>query len=114
MQESTNILQRMRELAIQSANDSNSSADRANLQKEVVQLQQELNRIAETTTFNGKKLLDGTFVSQKFQVGSNANETVNGSNGSDHWWHYQRYWRDDFFYSSKQQRFQPGKREYLS
>jgi flagellin len=66
----------MRELAIQSANDSNSSADRANLQKEVAQLQAELNRIADTTTFNGKKLLDGSFTAQKFQVGSNANETI--------------------------------------
>jgi len=76
MQEATNILQRMRELAIQSANDSNSSADRANLQKEVAQLQQELNRIADTTTFNGKKILDGTFSAQKFHVGANANETI--------------------------------------
>jgi len=76
MQEATNLLQRMRELAIQSANDSNSSADRANLQKEVSQLQQELNRIADTTTFNGKNLLDGTFSAQKFHVGSNANETI--------------------------------------
>jgi flagellin len=84
MQESTNILQRMRELAIQSANDSNSSADRANLQKEVSQLQQELNRIADTTTFNGKSLLDGTFTAQKFHVGSNANETISVSLSSTH------------------------------
>jgi len=76
MQEATNILQRMRELAIQSANDSNSSADRTNLQKEVSQLQQELNRIADTTTFNGKKILDGSFSAQKFHVGANANETI--------------------------------------
>jgi flagellin len=84
MQEATNILQRMRELAVQSANDSNSSADRANLQKEVVQLQQELNRIADTTTFNGKNLLDGTFTAQKFHVGSNANETISVSVSSTH------------------------------
>jgi flagellin len=76
MQESGNILQRIRELAIQSANDSNSATDRSNIQKEVSQLQQELNRIAETTTFNGKNLLDGTFVAQDFQVGTNANETI--------------------------------------
>ncbi len=82
MQESSNILQRMRELAIQSANDSNSSGDRANLQKEVAQLAAELNRIAETTTFNGKKLLDGTFAAQKFHVGSNANETISVTVGS--------------------------------
>jgi len=77
LQETTNILQRMRELSIQSANDSNSSSDRGNLQKEVSQLQQELNRISSTTQFNGKQLLDGTFIAQKFQVGSNANETIN-------------------------------------
>lgn len=82
MSESTNILQRMRELAIQSANDTNSDTDRANLQKEVAQLQQELNRISETTTFNGKNILDGSFTSAKFQVGSNSNETINVSIGS--------------------------------
>ena len=82
LQEGSNIMQRMRELAIQSANDSNSDSDRANIQKEVVQLQSELNRIAETTTFNGKNLLDGNFVTQQFQVGSNANETIAVSIGS--------------------------------
>lgn len=82
LQEGSNILQRVRELAIQSANDSNSANDRANIQKEVVQLQSELNRIAETTTFNGKNLLDGNFVTQQFQVGSNANETISVSIGS--------------------------------
>ncbi len=76
LQETSNILQRMRELSIQSANDSNSSSDRGNLQKEVSQLQQELNRISSTTQFNGKQLLDGSFIAQKFQVGSNANETI--------------------------------------
>jgi flagellin len=76
LQESTSILQRMRELAVQSANDSNSPLDRANLQKEVTQLQAELTRIAETTTFNGKKLFDGSFTAQKFHVGANANETI--------------------------------------
>lgn len=82
LQETSNILQRMRELSIQSANDSNSAADRGNLQKEVSQLQQELNRISETTQFNGKQLLDGTFTAQKFQVGSNANETIQVTIGS--------------------------------
>ncbi len=82
MAEASNILQRMRELAIQSANDSNSSDDRANLQKEVVQLQNELTRIADTTTFNGKNLLDGTFTAQKFHVGANADETISVSVGS--------------------------------
>lgn len=76
LQESTNILQRMRELAVQSANDSNSASDRANLQKEVSQLQSELDRIANTTTFNNKKLLDGSFSGQQFHVGAQANQTI--------------------------------------
>ncbi len=76
MQESTNILQRMRELAVQAANATNSAADRAALQSEVNQLKTEMNRIANSTTFNGLKILDGTFVSQQFQVGPNANETI--------------------------------------
>ncbi len=76
LQETTNILQRMRVLAVQSANDTNSAADRDNLQKEVVQLQSELNRIANTTTFNSKKLLDGSFSGQQFHIGAQANETI--------------------------------------
>ncbi len=79
LQESTNILQRMRELSVQSANDSNSATDRASIQNEVGQLQQELNRIADTTTFNGKNVLDGSFTAQKFQVGAFANETISVS-----------------------------------
>ncbi|NCQ45523.1 MAG: flagellin, partial [Shewanella sp. CG_4_10_14_3_um_filter_42_91] len=69
MQESTNILQRMRDLSLQSANGSNSSEDRAAMQKEVSALQTELTRIAETTSFGGQKLLDGTYGTQNFQVG---------------------------------------------
>ncbi len=76
MQESTNILQRIRELAVQSANATNSAADRAALQAEVNQLKTEMNRIAQSTSFNGLKVLDGSFVSQQFQVGPNANETI--------------------------------------
>jgi flagellin len=76
MQESTNILQRVRELAVQSANATNSAADRAALQAEVNQLKSEMNRIANSTTFNGLKIIDGTFLSQQFQVGPNANETI--------------------------------------
>ncbi|TKB25828.1 flagellin domain-containing protein [Desulfopila sp. IMCC35006] len=76
LQESTNILQRMRELAVQSANDTNSSSDRASLQAEVNQLKQEMTRIADTTQFNGKNLLDGTLGSAQFQVGANANQTI--------------------------------------
>jgi len=76
MQQSTSILQRMRDLSLQSANGSNSSEDRASMQKEVTALQTELTRIAETTSFGGQKLLDGTYGTQNFQVGSNANETI--------------------------------------
>ncbi|MBW3138141.1 flagellin [Ferrimonas balearica] len=76
MQESTNILQRMRDLSLQSANGSNSAEDRTAMQKEISALQTELTRIAETTAFGGQQLLDGSFGSQSFQVGSNANETI--------------------------------------
>lgn len=81
LQESTNILQRMRELAVQSANDTNSSSDRSSLNAEVDQLKAELNRIAETTEFNGKSLLDGTMTDATFQVGANAgaNQTISFS-----------------------------------
>ena len=79
MQASTDILQRMRELALQSANGSNSDEDRGALQKEVNALQSELTRISETTSFGGQKLLDGAFGSKSFQVGANANEVINMS-----------------------------------
>ena len=82
LQQSTNILQRMRDLSLQAANGSNDSTDRSALQKEVGALQNELNRIAETTTFGGRKLLDGSFGSTAFQVGANANETINVSIGN--------------------------------
>ncbi|MCW9010611.1 flagellin [Marinobacter sp.] len=77
--EAGNILQRVRELAVQSANASNSSSDRQALQDEVNQLVSELDRIATTTNFNGQKLFDGTFGSAQFQVGANANETISAS-----------------------------------
>jgi flagellin len=77
MSESTNILQRMRELALQSANGSNSAEDREALQKEVSALQVELTRIAETTSFGGQQLLDGSYGTKSFQVGANANEIIN-------------------------------------
>jgi flagellin len=77
MQESTNILQRMRDLALQSANGSNSDEDRAALQKEVSALQTELTRISDTTSFGNQKLIDGSFGSKSFQVGANSNETIN-------------------------------------
>ncbi|MDI5839717.1 flagellin, partial [Shewanella xiamenensis] len=81
MQTSTDILQRMRDLSLQSANGSNSTEDRAAMQKEISSLQTELTRIADTTSFGGQKLLDGTYGTQKFQVGSNANETISISLG---------------------------------
>lgn len=76
MQESTNILQRMRDLALQSANGSNSDSERSALQQEFSALSGELTRIAETTAFGGKKLLDGSMGNTSFQIGSSANETV--------------------------------------
>ncbi|WP_087021546.1 flagellin [Thaumasiovibrio subtropicus] len=76
MQESTNILQRMRDLSLQSANGSNSDEDRVSIQEEIGALQKELNRIAETTSFGGTKLLNGTFGSRSFQVGSDSGEAV--------------------------------------
>ena len=82
LQEVTNSLQRMRELAVQSANDTNSSSDRASLQAEVTQLQSEVTRISSTTEFNGTKVLDGTFTNAKFQVGFRANQTINISIGN--------------------------------
>ncbi len=74
--ESSNALQRIRELALQSANATNSASDRAALQSEVNQLKQEIDRIASTTEFNGLKLLNGSFSAQSFQVGANASQTI--------------------------------------
>lgn len=79
MQASTDILQRMRELALQSTNGSNSDADREAIQKEVGALQTELTRISDTTSFGNQKLLDGTFGTKNFQVGANANESISMS-----------------------------------
>ncbi len=79
LQETTNLLQRIRDLSIQSANGTNSSSQRDALQSEVTQLQAEINRIADTTAFGGRNLLDGTFGSSSLQVGSQANQTINVS-----------------------------------
>ena len=79
LNETTNILQRIRELAVQASNDTNNDSDRASLQAEVAQLKSELDRIAETTNFNGNKVLDGTFLSKDIQVGANVGETLNVS-----------------------------------
>ncbi|MEZ9778414.1 flagellin [Vibrio sp. 10N.261.54.A5] len=76
MNESTNILQRMRDLSLQSANGSNSKSERVAIQEEVSALNTELNRIAETTSFGGNKLLNGTYGSQSFQIGADSGEAV--------------------------------------
>ena len=72
----TSNLQRIRELAVQSANGTNSTSDRAALQQEVSQLKAEVARVASQTEFNGLKLLDGSFSTQQFQVGANANQSI--------------------------------------
>ena len=81
LQETTGILQRIRELAIQSAGGAPSNADRVNLNKEVIQLQEELARIANTTRFNGGLLLNGSFVDTDFQIGQSNNEEITVSIG---------------------------------
>ena len=81
MQESTNILQKMRTLALASANGSPSADDRKSNNSEYAALTAELSRIATTTTFGGRKILDGSFGTTAFQVGANANETINMSLG---------------------------------
>ena len=81
MEEISNILHRMRELAIQSANDSNSYDERTFLQDEVQQLADEISRIAQTTQFNGVNVLDGTYQNRFFQIGANANQNVGISIG---------------------------------
>ncbi len=70
------MLQRMRELAVQSSNATNSSDDRKALQSEVGQLRDEIDRVAKTTNFNGAKLLDGSFSAATFQVGANSGENI--------------------------------------
>ncbi|MGC6416967.1 MAG: flagellin [Bradymonadia bacterium] len=76
LQESTAILQRMRELSVQSANDTNTEADRASIQEEVTALVDELDRIATKTTFNNQNILDGSFTGAKFHIGANAGESL--------------------------------------
>ena len=71
-----NVLQRMREIAVQSVSDSNTPADRASLQAEVASLSSEVDRIASSAQFNGRNLLDGTFGTATFQVGANANQSI--------------------------------------
>ena len=85
LQQSTNILQRMRELTLQAGNGSNSAEDKTSLQLEVAELQSELTRIADTTSFGTKKLLDGTASSVTFQVGAygGAADTITLDFGAD-------------------------------
>lgn len=79
--EMTNNLQRLRELAVQSANATNTTQDRASIQQEATQLIEELSKISSTTSFNGSKLLDGSFEKQNFQVGANAGQNISVSIG---------------------------------
>ncbi len=80
LDETTNMLQRMRELAVQAANDTNTSADRASLDAEFQSLIEEINRIATSTAFNGKTILTGSYASpgsgMVFHVGANADQTI--------------------------------------
>lgn len=82
MNESTNILQRMRDLALQSSNGSNTRSERLAIQEEVGALNDELNRIAESTSFGGNRLLNGTFGSKSFQIGADSGEAVTLTMGS--------------------------------
>jgi flagellin len=70
------MVQRIRELAVQSSNATNSASDRAALQAEVSQLKEEIDRVAGSSNFNGTKLLDGSFTSARFQVGADAGESI--------------------------------------
>ncbi|MBM5575408.1 flagellin [Deefgea sp. CFH1-16] len=81
LQEVGNMLQRMRELSVQSANATNSASDRQALNSEVNQLKQEIDRIANNTNFNGQKLLDGSQQNVSYQVGADANQTIGVSIG---------------------------------
>ncbi len=76
MEESSSILQRMRDLSLQSANGSNGTEERSAIQQEVIALKDELNRIAETTSFGGARLLNGTYGTRAFQIGADAGEAI--------------------------------------
>jgi flagellin len=82
MQEVTSILQRMRELSVQSASDTNGSVDRAYLQAEVSQLSSEIDRISNTTQWNSMNILDGSYKNKLFQIGANQGQTIGLSIGS--------------------------------
>ena len=80
--EISNVLQRMREISVQSANDTNTDDDRTSLQNEMTSLTEEIDRIANAAEFNGKNLLDGTVTTSVFQVGANQNQTISVSMSS--------------------------------
>jgi len=82
MDEITNMLQRMRELALQSATDTNTLEDRQNLDAEVQQLKAEIDRVSSTTLFNNQALLDGSYASKTLQIGSEASQTLSLSIGN--------------------------------
>ncbi len=82
LQETQNILQRMRELAVQSSNDTNTEGDRAEIQNEIDQLAQEITRISESTEFNTKTLLDGSLADQKLHIGANKDQDISVSIGA--------------------------------
>jgi flagellin len=85
--EVSSMLQRLRELAVQSANDTNTSSDRGSIMAETRQLIAEINRVADTTTFNGMKVLDGSFTGRQFQIGADSGQTlgidINSAKASD-------------------------------
>ena len=76
LQETTDILQRIRELSVQAASDVNTDSDRQAIQDEVTQLQAEIERIGDTTTFNQQKILNGDFLGKRFHIGMNFRETL--------------------------------------
>src|SRR5690625_995610 len=76
LSETHDILQRMRELAVQSSNDTNNDVDRKELQKEMNQLIEEIDRISNDTEFNTKALLDGSFTDNKFHIGANEGQSI--------------------------------------
>ncbi|ASS73937.1 flagellin [Tumebacillus algifaecis] len=76
LNETHSILQRMRELSVQSVNDTNTKSDREKITDELLQLRSEIDRIASTTEFNGQKLLNGSFAAKTFQIGANQGQTI--------------------------------------
>ena len=76
LEETTNILHRMRSIAVQAVNDTNSSSDRTSLNNEISKLQAEITRISDTTTFNDKNLINGTMTNSQFQIGHKEGQTI--------------------------------------